>query len=239
MESIRGCSVEGCNRTHLAKGYCAPHYHRMHKYGDTFLGTRPGNQCTFPGCVNRAGSMDICKSHRRQRNQGRPLTALKPNLAGRTIADRMESQTDRSGDCWEWLGARIAAGYGCLNVGGRSVRAHRVAYELAIGPIPEGAVIDHKCHNPGCVRPQHLQAVSQKENNENRGVLNANNRSGVRGVSWSAARKKWLAEVTHNRVAYRVGAFESLDEAREAVIAKRNELFTNNLVDQLTKERLT
>ena len=67
--------------------------------------------------------------------------------------------------CWEWTAYRNKAGYGrfMLNAN-RCVRAHRLAYELTIGPIPEGLMLDHLCCNPACVRPDHLEPVTNGEN---------------------------------------------------------------------------
>ncbi len=67
--------------------------------------------------------------------------------------------------CWEWTGARWG-GYGSIWTGaGQSVtRAHRASYEMLVGPIPEGMVLDHLCRNTGCVRPDHLEAVTDAEN---------------------------------------------------------------------------
>jgi hypothetical protein len=70
-------------------------------------------------------------------------------------------------ECLEWSAARNEHGYGIIGIGGRSGRnfkAHRVAYELLVGPIPEGLVLDHLCRNPPCVRPSHLEPVTHKVN---------------------------------------------------------------------------
>jgi len=67
-------------------------------------------------------------------------------------------------DCWEWLGNRDSKGYGKVRIGRLVRRVHRLAYELAIGPIPDRLVLDHKCRNPSCCNPDHLEAVTTQEN---------------------------------------------------------------------------
>lgn len=66
--------------------------------------------------------------------------------------------------CWTWRGAHIPDGYGQVVVDGRRVGTHRYAYELLVGPIPDGLQIDHLCRNPGCCNPAHLEPVTRKEN---------------------------------------------------------------------------
>jgi hypothetical protein len=89
---------------------------------------------------------------------GRPLT---PPL------DRLRSKTiyPPSG-CWIWTGPlNRPGGYGRVAVGGgRMGLAHRVAYELLVGPIPEGKQLDHLCRNRACWNPEHLEVVTGKEN---------------------------------------------------------------------------
>lgn len=66
--------------------------------------------------------------------------------------------------CWEWTGAKTASGYGKV-LTFRSIRAaHRVLYELLVGPVPEGLELDHLCRNAGCVNPGHLEPVTHQEN---------------------------------------------------------------------------
>ena len=67
--------------------------------------------------------------------------------------------------CWMWTAYKDPCGYGRFEAAGRSKAAHRVAYELMIGPIPDGLCIDHICRTRGCVNPDHLRAVTAKENN--------------------------------------------------------------------------
>lgn len=68
-------------------------------------------------------------------------------------------------ECWEWGGALSKRGYGNFMVrAGKTDGAHRVAYELLVGPIPEGLHLDHLCRNRACVRPEHLEPVTCGEN---------------------------------------------------------------------------
>ena len=86
-------------------------------------------------------------------------------------ADRFWAKVDREGPdgCWLWLGQRNAWGYGHFRrtlVPGTyvAVKAHRLAYELVVGPIPAGLTLDHLCGRPSCVRPDHLEPVTSAEN---------------------------------------------------------------------------
>jgi hypothetical protein len=66
--------------------------------------------------------------------------------------------------CLLWQGGKISQGYGEIALNGRKQLAHRIAYEGAKGPIPEGLQIDHLCRRRNCVNPDHLEPVTQAEN---------------------------------------------------------------------------
>ena len=68
------------------------------------------------------------------------------------------------GGCWEWTGQPAWNGYGRFGLDGREIMAHRFAYEAVRGPVPTGLQLDHLCRNRICVRPSHLEAVTQKVN---------------------------------------------------------------------------
>ena len=150
-----------------------------------------------------------------------------------TPLDRFWSKVEKTETCWNWNGWKSADGYGRFfpKRSGPQL-AHRFSYELANGPIPERMVIDHKCHNRGCVNPRHLRTVTSKQNMENRNGAPAHNTSGVRGVTWNLKAKKWVASVGHGGKRHYAGSHDSLDEAQAAVIAKRLELHTHNDSDR-------
>lgn len=145
--------------------------------------------------------------------------------------DRLWGRVEKTYGCWLWRGAKDPEGYGRIQVKGRTAYAHRLAWESVNGVIPPGVQLDHQCRVRNCVRPAHLKAVSNKLNSENQG-LRTTNKSGYRGVSWIVSRKKWLVQVRHYGKRHHVGYFSSAEEANEAAVRKRNELYLNNPIDR-------
>lgn len=90
--------------------------------------------------------------------------------AAKTVIGVLSEKILYSEGCWEWNGWHNTKGYACMAVnlhdgcGQKKKFAHRVVYELLIGPIPEGKQLDHLCRNRGCVNPWHLEPVTCKEN---------------------------------------------------------------------------
>jgi hypothetical protein len=149
---------------------------------------------------------------------------------------RFWPKVDKTETCWNWTAYKNPYGYGMFGRGGRTdgmSLAHRYAWEIAKGAIPEGMHLDHMCHNRACVRPTHLRIVDNKQNHENFKGAFSTSGTGVRGVSWDKTRGLFRATVVHNYKQVQVGRFETLEEATEAVKAKRLELFTHNLLDRV------
>lgn len=96
--------------------------------------------------------------------------ALRGPHAGVSVASRFWGHVDRRSpaECWPWMAARTrnewGLCYGSMRVAGRTWRAHRLAFELGNGPIPDGLVVRHLCHNTLCCNPGHLATGTHKDN---------------------------------------------------------------------------
>lgn len=188
--------------------------------------------CLFQHCERPQRTRNYCNGHYQQFMKGHELTPL--GRRAMSPAERFWQKVDKDdmSGCWIWQGAADDRGYGQMWKSGRPRRAHRVSFELSNGPIPRGMVIDHKCRVPSCVNPGHLQAVTLGQNNENLGVVRPNNKSGARGVCWDKRRNQWAAYVGSKGARHHLGRFDNLDDAKVAVITKRLELHTNNILDR-------
>lgn len=120
-------------------------------------------ECEAATCERPArGRGAFCEMHRQRLQRSGGLDA-QPRVA--TVEERLLAYSDRSGECWIWTGGKTGAGYGAVSLPGRSKGfAHRLSYEATVGPIPDGAWIDHLCRTPACIRPEHLRAVPPGEN---------------------------------------------------------------------------
>ncbi|NOQ62707.1 HNH endonuclease [Mycolicibacterium fortuitum] len=187
--------------------------------------------CSIEGCELKVLCRGWCAKHyERWRKHGDP-TVMKI-LRGASTEDRLWLRVNKTENCWLWTGPVDVWGYGVFKMSGQSHRAHRISFELTNGPIPNGLMIDHVCHTPRCVRPDHLRLATAKQNSENLLGAQRNSKSGVRGVTRMLDCDRWKAQVRHNGKCIYLGLFDSIDDAEAAVVAKRNELFTHNDADR-------
>lgn len=81
----------------------------------------------------------------------------------------MVSRGEKLSDCWSWTGNRPGGLYGHFSVGtDKTVKAHRWIYQHVYGKIPNGLIVRHKCDNPPCVNPLHLEVGTHKDNQQDK-----------------------------------------------------------------------
>lgn len=177
--------------------------------------------CTLDGCDKILRSRIHCAMHHSR------LKKTGTTDPPRTMEQRFWSKVAKSDGCWEWQGHKFERGYGGFQVKNKDRAAHRVCWEIVHGPIPEGMFIDHLCHNPGCVRPDHLRLATPKQNAENRrGPSASNKHSGVRGVHPNG--KGWTAQVGHNGKHLYLGTYSTIEEAEAVAVEARRRLYTHS-----------
>lgn len=159
----RTCSVEDCDRSTKTRGYCGKHYENYRTTGEPLsLRDRrarlPKPECSVDGCDRPVRTRGMCNRHyENARLRGGAIPEKDLPLSERLA---LTGWTVTDSGCWEWSGKRNDSGYGIVNAlrhGLDGARAHRVMFELHVGPIPDGAEIRHKCDNPPCVNPDHLE----------------------------------------------------------------------------------
>lgn len=115
--------------------------------------------CTVTGCQgsNPYGGR-LCPMHK-TRLARHGSTDGRPGW-GETVQQGYERLVVRSDGCWSWTGPKNERGYGHI----RHQYAHRIAYELFVGPIPDGLFVLHRCDNPPCTNPEHLFIGTHADN---------------------------------------------------------------------------
>lgn len=117
-------------------------------------------RCKETGCDGALHARAMCLRHYLAAYRRGELSPIRTS----TFEERFWSKVEKTETCWLWT-ASLCDGYGQFSVSaGLPRRAHRVAYELLVGPIPEGLTLDHLCRVRNCVRPDHLEPVTQAEN---------------------------------------------------------------------------
>lgn len=130
----------------------------------------PARQCTVPGCDRVHKGRGLCDMHiQRLRRTGTTDSPVK------TLAERFWPKVNKNGPvvkpelgrCWVWTAATKEGGYGVIRPEGQrsgpTLKAHRASLMLA-GVDIEGLVVRHRCDNPPCVNPSHLETGEQFDN---------------------------------------------------------------------------
>lgn len=126
--------------------------------------------CSIDECERLAVARTLCRPHwKHWRRWGDPThyQVERPRIPA---SDRFWTKVDKSGNCWEWTAYRDGLGYGFFRMTPAEPmwRAHRAAWTLVNGPIPEGMVVCHRCDNPPCVRIDHLFLGTNQDNVDDR-----------------------------------------------------------------------
>jgi len=119
--------------------------------------------CSLTECSRPSYCRGWCALHySRWRANGDPRIIR--TLEHLPLIERFAHYVSFGEGCWEWRGARDKDGYGVFSIGRRTVRPHRFFFEVVYGPIASSMQLDHaRCANPPCVRPDHLEVVTLRE----------------------------------------------------------------------------
>ena len=107
-------------------------------------------------CANTASALT-------ETSDGAPVMADLPPITVAVFWSKVSVPASRS-DCWEWHSTVNSQGYGRININRKWIAAHRLSYELVNGPIEDGLIIRHRCHNRLCCNPNHLEKGTSKDN---------------------------------------------------------------------------
>jgi hypothetical protein len=120
----------------------------------------PEKTCFIEGCGNLNFARGFCNKHYQK--------LLKHNgpFPRFTLEERFWSKVDikSESECWNWKAFKNNKGYGQFTIYKQTIRSHRFSYQLSYGEIPEDKIIRHKCDNPSCVNPKHLEIGTHVDN---------------------------------------------------------------------------
>ena len=129
--------------------------------------------CSFPGCGKAVHAKGFCIGHYRQQREGETLRPLQQQFHGMDEAQRLRARLAfQPNGCWKWLGSTMKAPsrpskdwHGQWRNGlGQHELTHRAAWRLFVGPIPDRAMVLHRCDNARCCNPEHLYLGTQADN---------------------------------------------------------------------------
>lgn len=147
-------------------------------------------------------------------------------LTVKTPEERFWAKVEKTESCWLWKAARTKGGYGVFNFGnGLCSSAHRFSWELVNEPITDGLELNHLCHIRHCVNPAHLELADKNKNGAYRKGPTIRSKSGIRDVFWWEDKQRWVGRVRYKGKDYSTGVKHTKEEAEQAVIKLREQVF--------------
>lgn len=159
----RTCSSDRCPRPHYALGLCTTHYQKQR---------RAGTECSVDRCDRVVEAGGLCNVHYNRNRKygdpegGRSRVALPPRHFSphQVFAWYRPGTPPPAGTVWPWLGYRTNQGYGAFRCKGVWHVAHRVSFEIYVGPIPAGHIVRHKNDVTFDVNPNNIETGTNWDN---------------------------------------------------------------------------
>lgn len=179
------------------------------------------NICSVEGCNQPTKCRGLCCSHYdKMRRHGE---AMPPRKVSVNYDEALTNRNKTVDECLVWTGHINNEGYGHIKAKGKVTRVHRLAWENVNGPVPEGMILDHICHNRACFNIDHLRLATAYDNQANRSGANKNSRTGVRNVT--IKRGRYQVRVNYHGITHYGGVFADISAATTAAELLRSKLF--------------